>query len=1104
MSQLSGQEQEILLNILKVDISNEGEFDRALYHAGLGKLNSYSINDTMPNMLSRVVESFSCRYKIAELVDAIVQKYFKGSYPPLTVWYANNRELLEARQQAPAGIGVGPAAVRIDLQNVLQRYSLVSPPADSPVAGDLSRLPAALQQDIASLKPEERELFRAWMGIQAPLRETVPSSLEAAVNSIPSFDLKPLMQQSLEYQARVCLVETPFLKGTGFLVGPDLVITCYHVVTKGMGCDLIDAAAAQNVQVRFDFDSSFPTEGRARHSVKSLHPKTWLVESSRCGDRELDFALLRLSSSPGLDEVRLDDGRLRKRGWFDLGAAASERPPPGTLVFVFHHAGGEAVRWSIGRILTSPNNRIGYDATTARGSSGGLVVDQNLRLLALHNSGTTAGNQGIPLDDIRRHFIKDGDTASDGTVRLGLQGLEMVPVRTWRCAIVIDQHLSQPGDWQTLAIEAAKESGYEPEVVDAQNIYFLSPTYSPLRLCSAAFFLMSDAPSKSVMAALGYRIAQGRPALIAQPSPSPPELNNRAAYYIEPSLRRAPPLENGRSQICNRFCNWLLGLPPRAPEAQRVHPWTLLQFSEKSPEGEYLDADDNAAQLLLADDLATSETLIGMSGRQIADALTQRMEKVHAAAFNDEQEDLYHLLTELRGNEPTPEQLERLRATKIPAVFRQEKGCVAWLPVLKQHASLLPMGADNGTLLLEVEFHNVTDRISLTADGYWQMPPATGREAIKDWEQVDQLKTFLPAGIIKIDRFGKIVEINTAAAALLDIDRAVSLGKRVEQLGEGLEAALAESGGAPLADWYMWDRSSSNSLPPLQRTRFSWRNRVLSGVALGLADPTTNASDGCYWVFALADGVQQPSIAQTLTEASQIEWLWRAYARNYDKVLLKCEYYEGARQFHIKRCRQHLATRPTPHMLDIGAGTGNTCIELLRDMKSLTVTAVDASDSMLLILERKLKEIDRESQCQIVHRAAEAFEPDAGSFDVVSIMMALFCMDNHVHVLRKAKAALITGGRLVITEPLKEIDVEAIIKGAKKQLERDGKFAEIETSWNVVRDSGRLLVRMIGKKDLNWKGVAGVEEWLERNGFKIEETVPAYFEQCRSLVARKL
>ena len=205
---------------------------------------------------------------------------------------------------------------------------------------------------------------------------------------------------------RLCRIEldgNP--SGTGFLVGPDLVLTNHHVI----------APAHQALAARFDYRrvAGKVNQGVAVPVVAVLDrspPSPHDFDPSDPGDPsfdELDHALLRLDRPLGNEPVGAQaDPDATPRGWF----AASQPPPtslaPGaSLLIVQHPRGGPvALAFDTDSIigLNVRGTRVRYRTNTEAGSSGSPCFDQDWNLIALHHGGDPGWaqpmfNQGIPI-----------------------------------------------------------------------------------------------------------------------------------------------------------------------------------------------------------------------------------------------------------------------------------------------------------------------------------------------------------------------------------------------------------------------------------------------------------------------------------------------------------------------------------------------------------------------------------------------------------------------------------------------------------------------------------------------------------------------------------
>ncbi len=220
-------------------------------------------------------------------------------------------------------------------------------------------------------------------------------------------------------EGQVCWVDIPGGGGTGFLVGPDLVLTNDHVIDR-----LREGQASwQDVKCRFDFKKAIdgsPVDQKKQTEVK-LDATKWLVDRlppskydwdpnlSNASPQELDYALLRLAERVGDRPVGGDtvDPRAEPRGWID----ASVKPPAlaaGNQVFLLQHPRGEPLQLAIGTVkeFNANGTRLRYDANSRDGSSGSPCFNADLQLVALHHAHDTGfppkWNQAIPFGVIQK------------------------------------------------------------------------------------------------------------------------------------------------------------------------------------------------------------------------------------------------------------------------------------------------------------------------------------------------------------------------------------------------------------------------------------------------------------------------------------------------------------------------------------------------------------------------------------------------------------------------------------------------------------------------------------------------------------------------------
>lgn len=226
----------------------------------------------------------------------------------------------------------------------------------------------------------------------------------------------------MERERAVCRVEFPYngnlAQGSGFLLGPSVVMTNYHVIRP-----IIDNEVDwQSVRLRFDYredDNLNPIQGQ---TYELLGPdREWLIDSSPFSDLdmqlqprdaqpvadELDYALLKVNGTPGNDPVDgIPGGATRK--W--LTPAANHEFLAGEPLLLIGHPKGNYRRFSIDRLIgihpqkAKDPTRLTYRTDSQPGSSGSPGFTVNWELVALHHLGdkrpSPEYNEGIPFKAI--------------------------------------------------------------------------------------------------------------------------------------------------------------------------------------------------------------------------------------------------------------------------------------------------------------------------------------------------------------------------------------------------------------------------------------------------------------------------------------------------------------------------------------------------------------------------------------------------------------------------------------------------------------------------------------------------------------------------------
>lgn len=276
------------------------------------------------------------------------------------------------------------------------------------------------------------------IGRGAPLDEP---ALQNLVNNYEAFFNTEDFRASLpRFQRAVCAIglgePIDAIVGSGFLIGPDLVMTNFHVLEDYLrvAADGTIEANGNGSQIYCFFDyyaDPAPKVDRAacKHGSHVHAAEDWLVYARNLLEgegtvnakpvgKELDYAVIRLARAIGRRPARRSGGALR--GWLPLPEAIDVLERNKRLI-VFQHPGRAPQQFDIGDLFgpDPSGTRVRYRVSSARGSSGGATVDREGTLIALHNAEdqTPEGkeerlNQGVRIDLIRKDLSEQLSSAT--------------------------------------------------------------------------------------------------------------------------------------------------------------------------------------------------------------------------------------------------------------------------------------------------------------------------------------------------------------------------------------------------------------------------------------------------------------------------------------------------------------------------------------------------------------------------------------------------------------------------------------------------------------------------------------------------------------------
>ncbi len=264
--------------------------------------------------------------------------------------------------------------------------------------------------------------------------EAAPESVSAAgfektiQKHLPIFDIVAFREGLVLVEGWACRIESNGnALGSGFLVGPDLVMTNYHVM-EGV---IENPTRSSNIMCRFDYkrlsDGSkqtgveipmHATEWNVCHSKYSSAEKRGKPDAELPTIDELDYCLIRLADAVGEKSIGPADSLSPARGWVRFPADLPAITPPIPMI-IAQHPDGAPLKLAMDtdgiKSVNANGTRVRYDTTTESGSSGSPCFDFKWSPLALHHYGDPGSefhspqyNQGIPFALIRDHLIRNG------------------------------------------------------------------------------------------------------------------------------------------------------------------------------------------------------------------------------------------------------------------------------------------------------------------------------------------------------------------------------------------------------------------------------------------------------------------------------------------------------------------------------------------------------------------------------------------------------------------------------------------------------------------------------------------------------------------------
>lgn len=221
---------------------------------------------------------------------------------------------------------------------------------------------------------------------------------------------------------------------------------------------------------------------------------------------------------------------------------------------------------------------------------------------------------------------------------------------------------------------------------------------------------------------------------------------------------------------------------------------------------------------------------------------------------------------------------------------------------------------------------------------------------------------------------------------------------------------------------------------------------------------------------------------------------WESYAASYDRVLPLLPFYREVVNRHV----QCLSAPGISNVLDLGAGTGNVSVALLKAGRQ--VTALDLSRAMLEKLRSKVPNECRDRLTIQEQNAEHLPQWCDETFDGVTVLLACYAMATPARALREALRLLRPGGELIITEPKRTFQLEPLLAFVDQFLQQEELYDKLKDDWARVNSAN---IELDPEKRSAPLRAEDIVEELQSAAFENISIEDSHLGNCATVRARK-